>query len=143
MGQSQSSSKVVEDKQAFVLHTKASLIEQDESGRENKEGMYAYLKGPGFKRQVGIYLNNNFVEEKKIKVIVNRIEVVPKTLTIKITGVIKVLKKESEPLFMVKDGLKTALPSFSASGEALPSRRGRYRIQFKESETRLELDATD
>jgi hypothetical protein len=137
MGQSHSS-ETVKDKQAFTISTKAHLIEQNADAKDNTAAIHTYLSGAAFKKRATSDLNMNHESDKNIKIVVSDIDVA-KNLSIKIKGTIKVLKKESEPLSLVEDSLKTSLSHSSGSGEPIPNGKGMYRVQFKESDTKVDL----
>lgn len=137
MGQSHSS-EMVEDGQEFVVSTKASLIKRDD-GKDNKDAMYGYLTGTAFKKWATRTLNDNYAEDKNIKIVVKSIDV-SKSLAVKIKGNVQVSKKgDGEMLNLLEDSLKTSLSHASGAGESIPSSKGLYRIQFKESDTKVEF----
>ncbi len=138
MGQSQSS-EGVPNNASFIITTKAHLIKQKEGGNEDKTPILKYLKSPAFKKRASSDLNSNFASGKKIKAHITNITV-SDNFNVKIEGQIKVIgKKESEMIHLVKDSLETSLPHFSASGEPMPNSKSTYRIQFKESDTKVKL----
>ncbi len=138
MGQSQSSESVP-DNARFIITTKAHLIKQKEGGNDDKKPILNYLKSPAFKKRATSDLNSNFESGKKVKVTITNITV-SDNFNVKIEGQIKALnKKEGEPLYLVKDSLETSLPHYSSSGEPIPNGRSTYRIQFKESDTKVTI----
>lgn len=128
------SSTPVKDKQKFILKTQAKLVSEDKIGsQEMKIKSHSYLTSPAFKKRVTLDLNANFIENNKIKIVIDSLKV-QNNLKIVIEGTIKVLKKESEEEYLVKDGLETVLPHSAATGESMPPRQN-FEIRFESNKT--------
>lgn len=127
------SSTPVKDKQKFILKTQAKLVSEDKIGSKEMKKAYSYLTSPAFKKRVTLDLNANFIENNKIKIVIDSLKV-QNNLKIVIEGTIKVLKKESEEEYLVKDGLETVLPHSAATGESMPPRQN-FEIRFESNKT--------
>lgn len=121
-----SSSKLVEDKQKFTLKVDAKLVSEGTVEAEDRKKALAFLSSPAFRKRVNIDLNNNF---ETIKVSIESLKV-QNNLKLVIMGTIKVLKKESEPEDLVKDGLETALPHSAAAAGIMPGKSSKFDIRF-------------
>ncbi len=136
MGQAHSSEQI-KDNSLFTITTKAHPVKTNNDGDDDRKNIFKYLTSPAFKKRVLHVLNSNFLDDKKIKISISNISV-GKNLNVKIQGKIDVInKKNGEMLYLVKDGLKTALPHDSATGEHMPSRKSTYRISFHQDDTKV------
>jgi hypothetical protein len=122
----------VKNGQTFALKIKTDLRSDDAITQTMRDASFTYLNSPAFRKRATTDLNNNFEDDGKIKIVVGDINV-NKNLSLTITGIIKVLKKDSEEMYMVEDGLRTALPHSSSVGDHMPKKSGKFRIQFTDA----------
>lgn len=132
-----SNSIPVKDNHKFTIKTEAKLVSETTIGAQEIKKAFLYLTSAAFKKRVVSDLNANFVEDKKIKIIVDSLKV-QNNLKIVIEGTIKVLKKESEEERLVKDGLVTVLPHSASSGEPMPPRQ-KFQIRFESGMTSIDF----
>jgi hypothetical protein len=132
------SSSPVKDNEKFTIRTEALLISEEEITAKDRQKAIAYLNGPAFKKRATFDLQSNFIEDKKIKIIVDSIKA-QNNLVVVIRGSVKVLKAESEPKDLVESVLEDVLPKYSSQGERMPTSSSHFRIQFKASKTTVEF----
>lgn len=131
-------SSPMKDKEKFTIRTEAALISEEDITAKDRQKAIAYLNSPAFKKRATFDLQSNFINDKKIKIIVDSIKV-QNNLNVVIHGTVKVLKAESESKDLVKSVLEDVLPKYSSQGEQMPSRSSHFRIQFKSSSTSVEF----
>ena len=129
----------VKDGQKFTLKTEAKVVSESTVGAGERKKVLAFLETAAFKKRILADLNSNFVHDKRIKIFVDEIRTTS-NLKVTLKGHISVLKTESEPEYLVKDGLETALPHYSAAGESMPPRQP-FQIRFMDSDTSVEFAA--
>ncbi len=128
----------VKNGQKFTLKTKAEIMSDETITQNMRDVAFTYLRSSAFKKRATNDLNNNFESDGKIKISIDNINV-NKNLSLTIVGNIKVLKKESEEIYLVEDSLVTALPHSSSAGEHMPKKSSKYRIQFVSDDTTVTL----
>ena len=128
----------VKNNEKFTLRTEVNLVSDREISTTDRQKAVKYLNSPAFKRRAVFDLQSNFVEQKKIKVVIDSIKAQP-NLKVVIKGTIKVLKAESELKDMVKSVLEEALPQYSSQGEPMPGGSSHFQIRFKSSETSIDF----
>jgi hypothetical protein len=131
-------SSPIKNKEKFTIRTEAALISDEGITAKDRQKAIQYLNSPAFKKRATFDLQSNFMNDKKIKIIVDSIKV-QNNLTVVIHGTVKVLKAESEPKDVVKSVLEGVLPQYSSQGERMPTRSSHFRIQFKHSSTSVEF----
>lgn len=132
-----SSSKLVENNQKFVINTTAYINTDEKNKKEINAKAYDYLNSNSFRKIITYYLNSNFMEEGKIKILIDSIKIT-KALKVIIHGTIRVIKKESEDYAIVKSVLESAIPHYSLTAEHIP-KKAKFSIKFKESSTDITM----